>query len=97
MQVENYRIYTSFNNVGNPDRLTRAFKYFHIVQKYNYILKNNWTGYGFRQSKLKSIIKKAEKLANYNAAKFAGKGNLYCMYRGKIEQRRVYFLTVQKE
>jgi hypothetical protein len=95
--IEDYRIYISYGNVNNPYRVRRAFKYFLIFKKYDYILRNNWTGLGSRRGKLKSVVDRALRLANYNAAKFAGKGNRYHLKVGKLESKTMLFLEVYKE
>ena len=50
--IEDYKIYISYGNINNPDRVRRAFKYFAIFKKYDYILRNNWTGLGKRHNKI---------------------------------------------
>lgn len=95
--IEDYKIYISYGNINNPDRVRRAFKYFAIFKKYDYILRNNWTGLGKRHNKLKSVVGRALKLTNYNAAKFAGKGNRYRLKAGKLEGKNVLFLEVYKD
>lgn len=93
-RLYDYKLYVSYSNVGNPRHARLAFKYYHILMKYEYILRCNWTGLGSRRDKLKRIITKSKKLANYHAAKQAGIGNEYRLSSGKIGCDNLYFLSI---